>query len=111
MSEQVSVYVKNLERQKKEVEGEIACRERTLSRINQKLQNPEKYLAEELKRGSVKVSKLFGKEVAQKPKTLLKRKSEGSGAPDAPAALTHDVAILPEEREENRKPSTWSLFG
>jgi DNA-directed RNA polymerase subunit H (RpoH/RPB5) len=72
MSE-VQKYIQKLQREEKKVLEEIAIKERTLSRIRVKLSDPEFHLAKELNRGAVKVSKLMGKEVAQKNKTVLKR--------------------------------------
>jgi DNA gyrase/topoisomerase IV subunit B len=108
MSE-VQKYVQKLQREEKKVLEEIAIKERTLSRIRVKLSDPEFHLAKELNRGAVKVSKLMGKEVAPKNKTVLKRKpavEEKIEIPTVEMPLPVPAPAAPE-----KKKSSGSFFG
>ncbi len=99
---EVQRYVQSLEKQKVRVEGEIALKQRSLSRILEKLADPEYYLAKETKRGAVKVSRVLGKEtVAPKPKSILRPKSSVSGDGGAANVAGGDNA------EQEKKPSSW----
>ena len=113
MNKEVQKYINTLKAEEVQVMGDIARMERSLSRVRQKLSDPEKSFNLELKRGSVRVKRIFGEEVPKKVSNLKKANAEVKDlspilVDHVPAAAVPvvDAAI---EREIKRSGST--LFG
>ena len=115
MNKEVQQYINTLKAEEVQVMGDIARMERSLSRVRQKLSDPEKSFNAELKRGSVRVKRIFGEEVPKKVSNLKKAFSEGTvltpvQTDHVPAAALGVAAVdAAIEREKKRSGST--LFG
>lgn len=80
MTAELQKYIEFLKNQKTKANGDLKRAERSISRIDEKLADPEKAFKAEYGRGHKKVSRIVdGGEVVKKPvKTILvKKNSEG----------------------------------
>lgn len=105
MNEKIQAYKARLEKQLKAVESAIALKERSKSRIMDKLKDVEDSFSKELKRGAVKVSKIAGVEPDKKTKTSLKKNLGVSGASEKSESVAAPAAPAKTE-----KPSSWNPF-
>lgn len=93
----VQNYITRLLLEKSKAEGHIENYKRSLSRVEEKLRDPEKWLAIELKRGGVKAHKSIGKDAPKKIHPLIQ---EIISSP-APVETTPEV--------EPKKKNSWAL--
>lgn len=107
MNEKVLVYKKRLESQLRGVEAEIALKERSKSRLLEKLKDVESSFNRELRKGAVKVSKIAGVEPVKKTKTVLKKNSGGDDKLEIPTVEMELSPPAPAPAKE--KKSSWSL--
>lgn len=111
MNEKIDAYKKRLEKQLRETEGEIALKERSKSRILEKLKDPEASFYKELKRGAVKVAKIAGVEQVEKTKTVLKK---NVGVKDKIEIPTREMDLPPPPApalaEEKQSKKSWLSF-
>ena len=114
MSEKVTAYVQGLERELERKEGELATMERAVARLKEKLKRPEYYFNEELKRGSVRVKKIFGEEVTTAKRTPPKRNTEVPDenviVPAGGAGGAHTTAPEVQEQKEEKKSALARFF-
>lgn len=109
MNEKVQAYVKLLEEEMDQVESEISRMERTRSRIQEKLRSPEKYFNKELKRGSVKVKKVFGEKVPEK-KSPFKRQKVDVEKIEVPTVEMNLPGPGPAAREDKKEKNGFGFF-
>ena len=105
-SKEVLAYIDFWTRKKRDLEGEIARKRRSLELVNEKLSDPEFHLKKELGRGAVKVSKILGHETVQKPKTILKKNSGVS----VPSKEEIEVAAPPAPAREEKQKTGFGFF-
>ena len=110
VNEKVTEYISALKDELEKVNGEIARMERTRSRIEEKLRSPEKHFNKELKRGAVRVKKIFGQPVPEK-KSPFKKKSDVPGPVEIPTVEMDLPAPAPAaESSEEKKSSGFGFF-
>ncbi len=96
MAQELERYVEMLQDQKNKAESDIERIKRTLSRLDEKLKNPEAAFKFEFKRGHKKINQLVGKEETSKtirrPRPELETKSK-------------------EDEDQKSKGAPWTPFG
>lgn len=99
MTKEIELYVNQISTELSEVKAEIARKERTKSRLEEKLRDPARFFMKESKRGAARIKKIRGEELPPK-KTVFTRKSEVQPKTEnSPAPVPAD-----------EKKSKWSLF-